>query len=146
LKQSYDGIEPYALAPGTGWTYNLGIDFTIKHSETRAGSGAAVVEYTTRAGEEPSDHTHPTEDEMFYVLAGNVTFRCGGKSFPLGAGGFVFLPCGVEHGYTTASGSDVRLLVVTCPVRAGMSGGWGGFVADMESGQGELVRTPNDSI
>jgi quercetin dioxygenase-like cupin family protein len=102
----------------------------------------AVLEYTTRKGEEPPDHTHRTEDEMFYVLEGAITFRCAGESFALEKGGFVFLPRGIKHGYTINSDQPVRLLVITAPVRDGQSGGWGGFVADMENGQGELVGRP----
>lgn len=140
--------RPYALKAGEGWTYRFGIDFTVKAGEAPAGSGAACLEYVTQKGEEPPDHTHPTEDELFYVLEGAVTFRCGGEAFALERGGFVFLPRGIEHGYTLDSDGPVRLLAVTSPVREGAgaetraAGGWGGFVADMELGQGELIAQP----
>ena len=135
--------HPYALTAGEGWTYRFGIDFTVKASEVQTGSGVAVLEYVTQQGEEPPDHTHPTEDELFYVLEGALTFRCGGKTFDVEKGGFIFLPRGIEHGYTIRSTEHVRLLVVTAPVRDGASGGWGGFVADMELGQGELIAIPS---
>lgn len=134
--------QPYALATGEGWTYRFGIEFTVKAGEVQSGSGAAVLEYTTRKGEEPPDHTHETEDEMFYVLEGAVNFRCGERVFALQTGGFVFLPCGIEHGYTIQSNDTVRLLVITHPVRRGLVDGWAGFVADLENGQGELVGQP----
>jgi quercetin dioxygenase-like cupin family protein len=76
---------------------------------------------------------------MFYVLEGAISFRCEEESFDLEKGGFIFLPRGIQHGYTICSKDPVRLLVVTAPVRDGSSGGWGGFVADMELGQGELI-------
>lgn len=142
MTRSDTRIQPYALKAGEGWLYRFGLDFTVKASEVQRGSGVAVLEYVTYQGEEPPDHTHPTEDEIFYVLAGAITFRCGGQSFTLEPGGFIFLPCGVEHGYTIASAEPVRLLVITAPVRAGAEGGWGGFVADMELGQGELIAQP----
>ncbi len=125
--------QPYALSAGEGWTYNLGIDFTLKARETAGGGGAAVLEYATKKGEEPGDHTHGTEDEMFYVLEGSLTFRCGDKTFDVDQGGFIFLPRGVTHGYTIRSDEPVRLLVVTSPVRD-QAGGWGGFIGDLESG------------
>ena len=124
-------IQPYALKAGEGWTYRFGIDFTVKAGEVQDGSGAAFLEYVTRKGEEPPSHIHETEDEMFYVLEGAVTFRCGEATFELETGGFVFLPRGVEHSYTIRSADTVRLIVVTSPAREG-AGGWGGFVADME--------------
>jgi quercetin dioxygenase-like cupin family protein len=151
MEQIDNRIRPYALRSGEGWTYRFGIDFTLKAREVREGSGAAVLEYVTRKGEEPldhvkgeepSDHVHPTEDEMFYVLEGAITFRCDNESFELEKGGFIFLPRGIRHGYTVRSEEPVRLLVVTSPVREGSRRGWGGFVADMELGQGELVAQP----
>lgn len=137
-------VRPYALKAGEGWTYRYGIDFTVKASEVREGSGVAFLEYVTRKREEPPDHTHQTEDEIFYVLEGSLTFRCDGESFELERGGFIFLPRGLQHGYTIRNEEPVRLLVVTTSVREGASGGWGGFVADMELGQGELIARPGD--
>lgn len=137
--------QPYALKAGEGWTYRYGIDFTVKASEVQEGSGAAVFEYETRQGEEPPDHTHRTEDEMFYVLEGAISFRCGEKTFDLEEGDFIFLPRGIQHGYTIRSQEPVRVLVVTAPVREGASGGWGGYVADLESGQAELIAKPKQT-
>lgn len=138
-------MKPYSLKAGEGWTYRFGIDFTVKTSESQNGNGAAVLEYATRKGEEPPSHTHPTEDEMFYVLEGDITFQCGENVFDLEKGGFIFLPAGIEHGYTIRGEDPVRLLVITAPLREKTNGGWGGFVADMESGQGELIaRPPHD--
>jgi len=134
-------IRPYALKPGEGWTYNFGVDFVVKVGELGQGRRLAVVEYTTRAGEEPPDHTHGTEDEMFYVLSGDVAFRCGEDTFDLEAGGFVFLPRGIEHGYQIKSSGEVHLLVLTAPAPENGKAGWGGFVADFEE-EGELRASP----
>jgi quercetin dioxygenase-like cupin family protein len=77
------------------------------------------------------------------VLEGAIRFRCGGQTFDLEKGGFIYLPVGIEHGYTILSDDPVRLLVVTAPIREGSSDGWGGFVSDMELGQGELINKPS---
>ena len=127
------GVRPYALNAAEGWTYNYGVDFTVKAGELGRGRRLAFLEYATRAGEEPPDHTHGTEDEIFYVLQGVLSFRCGDETFEVGDGGFVFLPRGIEHGYTVRSDGDVRLLVVTSPADDDAVGGWGGFVADLET-------------
>lgn len=134
-------MRPYALNSGEGWTYRYDINFTVKAGELNPGRGAAFVEYTTRKGEEPPDHTHPTEDEIFYVLKGELTFRCGDETFDVGAGGFIYLPQGIQHGYTIRSEGPVRLLVVTFPAGTAPGQGWGGFIADVES-QGERVAGP----
>ena len=131
-------MQPYTLKAGEGWTYSYGIDHTVKAGELGQGRGAAVIEYTTQKGEEPPLHTHGTEDEVFYVLAGQLTFHCGDQNFDVEEGGFMYLPQGLEHGYTIRSDGPVRLLIVTFPVRT-PSSGWGGYVADVES-QGEPVQ------
>jgi quercetin dioxygenase-like cupin family protein len=124
---------PYALRAGEGSTYRFGVDFVVKVGELGQGRRVAVVEYTTRAGEEPGDHTHGTEDEMFFVQQGALTFRCGAETFDVDDGGFVFLPRGIEHGYQIRSAGDVRLLVITAPAPPeDAPAGWGGFVADFE--------------
>jgi quercetin dioxygenase-like cupin family protein len=146
MDQLDNQMRPYTLKAGEGWTYRFGIDFTVKASEVQEGSGAAILTYQTQQGEEPPDHIHETEDEMFYVLEGAITFRCGRETFDLEQGDFIFLPRGIQHGYTIYSDEPVRLLVVTTPVREGLSGGWGGFVADMELGQGKLIAQPSRSF
>lgn len=120
------------MRPGQGRTLNYGIDHTIKLGERDPGRGAAIFEYVTRKGEEPPDHTHKTEDEVFFVLAGSVRFHCGGEAFEVESGGMVFLPMGVEHGYTILSDEDVRLIAITYPVGNYAREGWGGYVADVE--------------
>ena len=134
-------MRPYALKAGEGWRYRYDIEFNVKAGELRPGRGATFIEYATQKGEDPPNHTHATEDEMFYVLQGELTFRCGGKTFDLEAGGFIYLPQGLEHGYTVRSEGPVRLIVVTFPNRESADKGWGGFVADVEE-QGVLVSGP----
>ena len=144
MSQPINPTHSYALNPGAGWTYRFGIDFTVKAGEIGEDRGAAFMEYATRKGEEPPSHSHPTEDEMFYVLQGSVSFQCDGETFELEQGSFIFLPHGSQHSYTIRSDDPVRFIVVTAPVRQGQSGGWGGFIADLETGQGELVASPKE--
>src|SRR4051812_1385493 len=137
-------IRPYALPAGQGWTYHfgeLGIDFVVKVGEQRQGRRLAVFELTTRAGEEPPEHTHATEDETFYVLHGEVAFRCGGERFEVADGGCVFLPRGIPHGYQILGDSAAKLLVLTTPAPDDGVGGWGGFVGSFER-ESELRPTP----
>ena len=134
--------RPYALKAGEGWTYNYGIDFTVKLGELGSDRRLAILQYKTRRGEEPPDHTHETENEAFYVLTGELTFRCGNESFDVQASAFVFLPHGIEHGYTIRTDDEVDLIVVTSPAQhIATGGGWGGFVADLEA-NGELRAAP----
>ena len=137
-------MRPYTLKAGEGWKYRYDVDFTLKAGELKPNRGTAILEFTTRKGEEPPNHTHPTEDEIFYVLKGELRFHCAGEDFDVSEGGFVYLPKGIEHGYTILSEGDVKLLVITFPPSENANKGWGGFVADIES-QGQLLASPDKS-
>jgi quercetin dioxygenase-like cupin family protein len=137
-------IGPYALKAGDGWVYNLGVDFIVKLGERGQGRRFAVLEYTTAEDEWPG-HTHTSEDEIFYVLRGALTFRCGEEEFDLDEGGFVFLPSGVEHGYKLRGAKEAQLLVVTAPAPEPNSAvGWDGFVSGVETGA-EMRSSPSGS-
>src|SRR5688572_20387777 len=127
-------IRPYALNAGEGATYSFGPEFIVKAGERGPGRRLAFVVFTTRAGEEPGAHTHATEDEIFYVLEGSLTFRCGDETLEVDDGGFAFLPRGIEHAYTIRSEGDVRLVLVTSPADEQAKGGWGGLIGDLEAG------------
>ena len=129
--------RPYALQPGEGWTGGFGPNFVVKARELDSTSGAAFTDMLTVPGEEPGDHTHATEDEMFYVVEGDVTFRCDGETFRPREGGFVFLPRGLQHGYTLHAPS--RLIIITAPPRDA-PGGWGGLIASLESAPDQQSR------
>jgi hypothetical protein len=53
------------------------IDYPETSSSTGFSKRLAFVEYTTRAGEEPPDHTHGTEDEIFYNYGIDFTVKAG---------------------------------------------------------------------
>lgn len=71
------------------------------------------MEFSTERGREPPVHVHEGEDEVFYVLDGELTFICGGESFEAGPRDFVFLPRDVPHSYAIKSEGLVELLVIT---------------------------------
>jgi quercetin dioxygenase-like cupin family protein len=140
-------IRPYALEAGEGWSHHfaeLGIDFVVKVGEQRHGRRLALFELTTRAGEEPPVHTHATEDETFYVLQGEVAFRCGDERFAAADGGCVFLPRGIPHGYRITSDGAVRLLVITTPAPDDGVREWGGFVGSFERASQLRRRPPSE--
>ena len=126
-------MKPYRLRRDEGRSYDIGIPLTVKAGEYRSTNGCAVFEFVTRKGEEPGDHVHATEDEMFYLVDGRVTFICGDERCEAETGDFVFLPRGRSHNYEVRGDEPVRLLVITSPPRWRASEGWGGFVGDFES-------------
>jgi quercetin dioxygenase-like cupin family protein len=125
-------IRPYALKAGVGRVYDVGAELIVKLGERHHGRRLAVLEYATDADEWP-EHTHPTEDEVFYVLRGALTFRCGEDEFEVEEGGFIFLPNGIQHGYRIRGGGEAHVLVVTAPAPEPDSAvGWDGFVSGLE--------------
>jgi mannose-6-phosphate isomerase-like protein (cupin superfamily) len=126
-------VKPYVLKAGQGWLYrDGGVDFIVKAGEVGPGRRVAVLAYRTTEDEFPG-HTHRTEDEIFYVLQGSVTFNCGDDLLEAETGSFVFLPRGIKHGYRIRGGGEAHLLVITSPADAEAAGGWGGFIGEIET-------------
>ena len=72
----------------------------------------------------PPRHVHTREDELFYVLEGELVFELDGERHTVRAGDTVYLRRGVVHAYQNFTTSDARLLIATVP---GMFSGF--FVA-----------------
>jgi mannose-6-phosphate isomerase-like protein (cupin superfamily) len=60
-------------------------------------------------------HVHAMEDELFYVLEGEITLLTAEGAVSAGPGAFVHLPHGVAHGFRNAGAQPARMLVVTTP-------------------------------
>jgi quercetin dioxygenase-like cupin family protein len=73
----------------------------------------AVLEGQARAGEDVPFHTHTHEDECFYMLDGEMTFRVGDQAIRAQAGDFIFLPRRMRHAWT--SETNTRFLVTITP-------------------------------
>lgn len=75
----------------------LGMLETVKISGEDTGGAYGLLEVEARAGDGSPWHTHPDEDEWFYVLEGEFTFYVGDTRLSLPAGSFAFGPMGVPH-------------------------------------------------
>lgn len=103
---------------GAGDVYEFGgARFTLKASGAQAGGQVAVMEMLCPAGLDVPAHVHDGEDEMFYVLSGDVAGFCGEERWSASAGAFVLLPRDVEHGFAVTSASEAKILVVVGPPR-----------------------------
>ena len=79
----------------------------------------ALVESVARKGNVPPPHIHHREDEIFYVLEGEMTFSVGDRTIKATPGTMVFLPRDVAHSFVIES-EQVRVLAVSAP--AGLEG------------------------
>jgi quercetin dioxygenase-like cupin family protein len=94
---------------------------TIKATGIETGDLYSILEVLEPQGARAPFHLHSKEDEAFYVLEGEVTFRIGDETIQARPGSFVFGPKDVPHTYTVDSG-PARLLFLLSPA------GFEGFV------------------
>ncbi len=83
------------------------------------GNQLALLEIHGTAGGGIVRHMHEHEDEVVYVLEGELTFHIGDTVQRARAGSCLVLPKGIEHSFLVGSG-PVRLLVAMTP--AGLEG------------------------
>ena len=92
---------------------------TITHKVGAADmDGAFSVVEVDLFGDGPPRHIHKTEDEVFYVLEGEMKFLVGERTMKLGAGGFVLIPKGTVHAVSRSGQEPAKALALYSP--AGM--------------------------
>lgn len=62
-------------------------------------------------------HTHHGQDEMLFLIEGELEFELNGKVFTAGAGTQVTLPKEVPHAFFNKTGKDALVLVTVSPPR-----------------------------
>jgi quercetin dioxygenase-like cupin family protein len=108
----------FVLAPGEGSAYGFhGSAAVIKASGEDTLGQLGVIESVYPAGLSVHEHVHDGEDEMFYLLGGEIEVFCGVDRWTVGAGSFVFVPRDRPHGFTVSTAGPARALVITGPSR-----------------------------
>jgi quercetin dioxygenase-like cupin family protein len=77
----------------------------------------AVMESWYPAGLSVHEHVHQGEDEMFYLLEGEVELFCDDDRWTATAGTFVFVPRDRPHGFVVTGDGPARALVIVGPPR-----------------------------
>ena len=86
-------VDPVHVGAGEGETLWLNGDvYAVKLDRERSGGSLTVLEADVPPGGGPPLHNHLHEDEAFYVLAGELEIRAGGRTYTAGVGDFVFVP------------------------------------------------------
>ena len=118
------GTEAQFIAPGEGQqVWFLRNHMTIKATAASTGGAFGLVESLIAPGFSPPLHIHHREDESFWVLEGELSMRCGDRTFRAGAGSFVFLPRDVPHTFVVEGNTAARMLTLLTP-----GGGEGVFI------------------
>lgn len=108
--------KPILSAPDDGDQY--GFPGTIFHHRAKSADtdGAfSVVELITEPGQGVAVHVHENEDELVYVLDGDVEVTLGEQKMNAEAGIMALLPRGIPHGFTNVGDGPSRLLVTILP-------------------------------
>lgn len=66
-------------------------------------------------GAESEPWTYATEDEVFYVLRGEIAMLCGGKKIEAKEGDAIYLPAGEEHKLMNKGTQPAMIVYATSP-------------------------------
>ena len=116
-----------------------GLQVRILAGNEQTNNQFAVAEITAHPGDFVPPHTHDPEDEMFYVLEGEVEFDIPGSPVTATAGTLVHIPRGVFHGFRNASDADAKMLDLHTP------GGFERFFAEAGTPWPDLSVNPPPS-
>jgi mannose-6-phosphate isomerase-like protein (cupin superfamily) len=109
-------MSGFVLGPGEGPTYEFhGAEVVIKASGQDTAGQLSVMESSYPSALSAHPHVHAGEDEMFFVLEGELTGFCDDDRWVARAGCFVFVPRGRRHGFTVTSNGPAKALVITGP-------------------------------
>jgi quercetin dioxygenase-like cupin family protein len=111
-------MSGFVLGPGEGRAHDFhGASVVIKASGGDTLGQLGVLEFSYPPGLSVHPHVHAGEDEMFYVLDGELTGYCGDDHWTATAGSFVFVPRDQVHGFTVTGDTTARAVVITGPPR-----------------------------
>ena len=75
----------------------------------------ALWEAIVPPGGGPPPHVHSREEEGFYILEGEITFRIGAERIVATAGMFANMPVGTPHSFKNESGQSAKMLISVAP-------------------------------
>ena len=86
----------------------------IKATGADTGGQMAIIEITEPPGAEAPLHVHHNEDEAFWIVEGEATFKVGDATIAESAGDYAFGPRDVPHRYRVGA-SGCRMLFILTP-------------------------------
>lgn len=120
LKPATDGgTEPFKLTDEAGTPiWSFGALMNLKATGDDTGGAFALVDQLVDPGVETPYHVHHNEEELFYVLDGEIDCYYGDdgdEQIRAGPGETVFLPRDIPHGFRVVSDAPCRMLVLVAP-------------------------------
>ena len=107
----------HVLAPEDGEHFHfLNHLFTTKVDGDRSNGALTAMEFRATKGFSPPLHVHDKEDELFYVVEGEVRFMAGKADTVVPAGGVAWLPKKLAHQFQVLT-DTARVFQVTTPAQ-----------------------------
>jgi quercetin dioxygenase-like cupin family protein len=75
----------------------------------------ALLEAIVPPGGGPPLHVHSREEEGFYILEGQISFKIGDERIVATAGVFANMPVGTPHSFTNESDEPAKILISIAP-------------------------------
>ena len=91
-----------------------GLTATTRLTAAETGS-ISIIEVVFSPGALVPPHRHSREDEISYVVEGEVGFRADGREVSLGPGGYLVKPRGELHSMWNGGSGSARLLEIISP-------------------------------
>lgn len=89
--------------------------YSVKLTAAQTGGSLGVVEASVPPGGGPVAHTHADQDETFFLIAGELEFLDGDRTFIAGPGDLVHCPSGTRHRFKNIGFHTARMLFFYTP-------------------------------
>ena len=110
--------QPIVSAPGGGDRLNIAGSEILHRANSGETDGVfSVVELVNDPGTGVSLHVHEHEDELAYVLDGEIEVTLGDDKMKAVPGVLALLPRDIPHGFTNTGAKPSRILDVIMPGR-----------------------------
>ncbi|MGD0019693.1 MAG: cupin domain-containing protein [Candidatus Limnocylindrales bacterium] len=108
---------------------------------TSADTGSiSIVEHVFSPGALVPPHRHTLEDEISYVVMGDIGFRSNGKEVTLAAGGYIVKPRGELHSMWNAGSTPARMIEIISPA------GFENYFVELAEAVAAAGRVPDPSV
>ena len=108
--------EPVVVSPGSDEQLNIAGDKALHKIKSSATNGVfSVLEFVTPPGKGVALHVHEREDELVYLLEGEIEVTLGNQKMKAVPGVMALLPRGIPHGFTNIGNKPSTLLDTILP-------------------------------
>jgi len=128
-------VEPHAPDDPT----MPGLTATTRLTAADTGS-ISIVEHVFSPGVLVPPHRHTREDEISYVVEGEIGFRSDGREVSLGAGGYIVKPRGELHSMWNAGDRPARMIEIISPA------GFENYFVEVAAAVAAAARLPDPGV